>query len=107
MQAEWSAHEKIYELTSGPKDTMKSVHETSIRLLQQVVGFEYPANSFFATQLTDLLERSSTEYPLDDFLSKIVDHYDRRNKLDQRNATHLHISKEIGKTTRGKVINPQ
>ena len=29
MQAEQSAYEKIYELTSGPKDTIKSVHETS------------------------------------------------------------------------------
>ncbi len=30
VQAEWSAYEKIYELMSGTKDTMKSVHDILI-----------------------------------------------------------------------------
>ncbi len=30
-QAEWSAYEKIYELTSGPKDTMKAQHKLGQR----------------------------------------------------------------------------
>ncbi len=42
VQPELTAYEKIYELTSGTKDTMKSVHDTSILLLQVVGGFEHP-----------------------------------------------------------------
>ena len=34
--AEWSSYEKIFELTSGPKGTKTLVHETSIRILQQM-----------------------------------------------------------------------
>ena len=36
--AEQSAYEKIFELTSGTKDTMKTVHDTSIRILHVVGG---------------------------------------------------------------------
>ncbi len=36
VQAKQSAYEKIFELTSGTKDTMKTVYDTSIRLLHFV-----------------------------------------------------------------------
>jgi hypothetical protein len=42
--AEQSAYEKIFELTSGTKDTMKTVHDTSIRILYVVRGFDHPTN---------------------------------------------------------------
>ncbi len=73
MLAEFSAYEKIFELTSGPKDTKKSVHETSIGILQQRLAFYYSANAYFAEQRTERLD--TTAYSLDDLLSKIVDHY--------------------------------
>ncbi len=44
LQQERRANKKIFELTSGSKDTIKSVHETSVRLLQQVERADYPVN---------------------------------------------------------------
>ena len=76
LQQERSAYEKIFELTSGSKDTIKSVHETSVRLLQQVGRADYPVNVYFATQQQERRERCSTEYSLDDVLSKIIEHHD-------------------------------
>jgi hypothetical protein len=69
---ERSAYDKIYELTSGPKDRIKPVHETIIQLIQQVGRTDYPANAPFATQLQEHVERSSVEYSLDDVLSKTI-----------------------------------
>ncbi len=48
VQAEQSAYEKSFELTSGTKDTMKTACDTSIRLLHVVGGFQvdHPTNSY-------------------------------------------------------------
>ena len=44
-------------------------------------GFEYTANLYFAEQLTELLEHSTTSYSLDDVLTKIVAHYNRTKQI--------------------------
>ncbi len=80
VQAERSAYEKIYELMSGTKDTMKSVHDLSIRILQFIGGFD-TTHYYFAEQMIERIESSSIEYSLDDVLSKIVDHYDRMKRI--------------------------
>ena len=82
VQAERIAYEKIFKLTSGNKDTMKSVHDTSILLLQVVGEFEHLTNLYFATQMIGLIDSSTNAYSLDDVLSKIVDHHNSTRKLD-------------------------
>ena len=81
LQQERSAYEKIFELTSGPKDTIKSVNETSLRLIQQVARTDYPVNVYFATQQQELIERSSAEYSLDNVLSKVIEHHNRMKQI--------------------------
>ncbi len=81
MLAERSAYEKILELTSGTKDTMKTVYDTSIRLLHLVRGFDHPTNLYFAEQMIERIELSTNSYSLDDVLTKIVDHYNRTKQI--------------------------
>ncbi len=57
--AEYSAYEKVYELTSGPRDTKTSAHEISVSILQQMLEFDYSANAHFAEQLTISLEQKN------------------------------------------------
>ncbi len=75
VQAALSAYKKIFELTSGTKDTMKTANDTSILLLHVVWGFEHPTNLYFAEQMIEHIESSTNAYSLDDVLRKIVDHY--------------------------------
>ncbi len=79
--AERSAYEKIFELTSGTKDTVKTVHDTSIRILHVVGGFDHPTNLYFAEQMIKRIELSINAYSLDDALTKRVDHYNSTKQI--------------------------
>ena len=105
--AERSAYEKIFELTSGTKDTMKTVYDTLLRLLHVVGGFDHPTNLYFAEQMIERIELSTNAYSLDDVLTKIVDHYNPRNKLDLLSVNHKALGKVTEKTAKRKVINYQ
>ena len=102
VQQERSAYDKIFELTSGPKATIKSVHETSLRLLQQVGRFEYPVNAYFAAQLQEQLERSSVEYSLDDVLSKIIEHHNRMKQIGPAKCDSATVKQGDGKDSKKK-----
>ncbi len=65
----------------GSKDTIKSVHNTSVRLLQQVGREDYPVNAYFSAQQQEQLECCSAEYSLDDVLSKIIEHHNRMKQI--------------------------
>jgi hypothetical protein len=99
---ERSAYEKIFELTSGKKDTIKSVHETSIRLLQQVGRYDFSANAYFAAQLQEQLERSSVEYSLDDVLSKIIEHHNRMKQIGPAKCDSASVKQSDGKDSKKK-----
>jgi hypothetical protein len=105
--AEYSAYDKDYELTGGPKDTKKTVHETSICILQQMTAFQYAANAGFASQQMKILGDCSSIYSLDDILSKIVDYHNSMKQIGPTKATHLQISNTMIKTQRGMATNQQ
>jgi hypothetical protein len=74
QRTESSAYEKIFELMRVTKNTKKSVHDSSFRLLQHVRGFEHPLNLYFARKQIEVLGSSTAAYSLNDVLSKIDDH---------------------------------
>ena len=111
MLAERSAYEKIFKLTSSTKDTMKTVHDTSIRILHVVGGFDHPTNLYFAEQMIERIELSTNAYSLDDVLTKIVDHYNRTKQIGPVKRDSQVIKQSYGKDGKKKsdklpVANP-
>ena len=102
VQQERSAYDKIYELTSGPKSTIKSVHDTSIQILQQVGRTNYPVNVYFAAQQQELLEHSSAEHSLDDVLSKIIEHHNRMKQIGPAKCDSATVKQSDGKDSKKK-----
>jgi hypothetical protein len=99
--AEFSAYEKVHELTSGPKDTKKSVHEISILILRRMLEFDYMANASFAEQLTASLEQTPT-YSSDDILSKVVDHYNSMKAIGPAKCNPSEDKQLYGKDSKKK-----
>jgi hypothetical protein len=104
VQAEQSAYETIFELTSGT-NIMKSVRDTLIQLLQFVGGFEHPTNFYFATQMIEHIENSTTEYSLDDVLSKVFDHYNCTKQIGPVKRVTSTAKQSYGKDCKKKGDN--
>ena len=104
--AERSAYEKIFELTSGTKDTVKTVQDTSIRLLHVVGGFDHPTNLYFAEQMIERIKLSTNAYSLDDVLTKIVHHDNRTKQIGPVKREPQVIKQSDGKDGRKKNDKP-